>query len=323
MTLLLSRSKRSLRLCRGGATVACRSARRPRERRFDERVDVAAEHASRIPDLETRPMVLHERVRVEDVGADLASPVGGAELTALLRLRFFLRPHLSLKQPRAEDLHRGFLVLELRALVLARDHDAARQVRDADGRLGLVHVLPACASRAVGVDPQVLGAYLYFRLALDFGGRIDQRERRLTPPLEVEWRDAPESMRPPLGLQVAACVRTLNSQGGAPETGLIAARRFDELRLEAAPLGPAQVHAHEPLSPIGGIRASDPRRDREDGAPFVIWPGELGLEARTRDFLRELGGFVGAVGFHLGIAIGHGRGLCQGFCARAITFPSG
>ena len=43
----------------------------------------------------------------------------------------------------------------LRALVLALDDDAGREVRDPDGGVGLVHVLAAGAARAVGVDAQV------------------------------------------------------------------------------------------------------------------------------------------------------------------------
>jgi hypothetical protein len=45
----------------------------------------------------------------------------------------------------------------LRALVLALDDDARRQVRDAHGGVGLVDVLAAGAGGAVGVDAQVAG----------------------------------------------------------------------------------------------------------------------------------------------------------------------
>src|SRR5438105_9937228 len=119
--------KRESGLCRADATVACRSAGRPRERGLDEWVDVAAEHADGVADLDTGAVVLHQRVGVEDVGADLATPVGGAHLAPLLRLRLFLLTHLPLEEARAKDLHRGFLVLTLRTLVLAGDHDSRRR----------------------------------------------------------------------------------------------------------------------------------------------------------------------------------------------------
>src|SRR5205823_13905818 len=117
---------------RAGATGACRYARRPRERGLDEGIDVAAEHPGRVADLDARAVVLHEGVRMEDVGADLASPVGGAHLATFLRLGLFLLAHLPLEQPCAKDLHRGLLVLKLRTLVLAGHDDPAREMGDAN-----------------------------------------------------------------------------------------------------------------------------------------------------------------------------------------------
>ena len=55
---------------------------------------------------------------------------------------------LPLQQPRLEHLHGQLAVLVLRALVLALDHDARRQVGQADGRVGLVDVLAAGAPDA-------------------------------------------------------------------------------------------------------------------------------------------------------------------------------
>ena len=52
----------------------------------------------------------------------------------------------------AQHRHRLGPVLVLRALLLHEDDDAARHVRDADGRFGLVDVLAAGALRAHGVD---------------------------------------------------------------------------------------------------------------------------------------------------------------------------
>src|SRR5258706_14298022 len=105
MGSLLSRSKRDLRRCRAGATVVCRSARRTRERRLDERIDVAAKHAGRVADLDTGPVILHEGVGVEDVRADLTSPVRGPHLPAFLGLRRLLLAHLALQEACAKDLH--------------------------------------------------------------------------------------------------------------------------------------------------------------------------------------------------------------------------
>src|SRR5437868_14427906 len=99
-----------------------------RQRCLDERIDVPVEDTRGIADLEAGAVVLHEGVRVQHVRADLAAPVGGAELAALPRLRLLLLADLSLEQPRAEDLHGRLAVLELRAFVLACDDYPGRQV---------------------------------------------------------------------------------------------------------------------------------------------------------------------------------------------------
>src|SRR5690606_10814034 len=90
------------------------------------------------------------------VRADALGAVAGADLElARLRLRGLLPFPFGREQARFQKRHRPRAVLVLRALVLAFDHDAARQVRDAHGRVRLVHVLSACAGGAEGVDAQV------------------------------------------------------------------------------------------------------------------------------------------------------------------------
>ena len=92
-------------------------------------------------------------------GADLGAPVGG-QLGLLLG-------DLGLVEPRAQDLERALAVLQLRLLVLHRDDDAGRLVRDADGRVGRVDRLPARARGAVDVDLR---------------GRSGRSRRRRPPP---------------------------------------------------------------------------------------------------------------------------------------------
>ena len=62
--------------------------------------------------------------------------------------------HLLVVDARGQHGHRLRLVLVLRAIVLALDHDAGRQVRDAHRGIGLVDVLAAGAGRAEGIDAQ-------------------------------------------------------------------------------------------------------------------------------------------------------------------------
>ena len=64
---------------------------------------------------------------------------------------------LAVEQARGEHRHRLRAVAMLRAVVLAFDDEAGRQVRDAHRRIGLVDVLAAGARRAERVDAQVGG----------------------------------------------------------------------------------------------------------------------------------------------------------------------
>src|SRR5438093_12557575 len=76
-----------------------------RQRGLDEAVQVAVEHAPDVSDLDAGAVVLHERVRMEDVAPDLVPPGRRLVLTAQLRLLFLLLLELQLKEARAEDAH--------------------------------------------------------------------------------------------------------------------------------------------------------------------------------------------------------------------------
>src|SRR5438093_222991 len=191
--------------------------RERREEQGDRGADNRAKHKTERERPEDRSIGV-----ATDYAADLAPPVCGAHFATFLRLSLFLLPYLPLQEARTQDLHRGLLVLELRALVLTRDDDAGWQMGDPDGRLGLVDVLPARSGRAICVDPEVLRPHFDLGLALDLRRRIHQGERGLTPLLEVERRDPHEPMRASLGLQVAVRERSFDGKGRAPASRLVA-----------------------------------------------------------------------------------------------------
>ena len=113
------------------------------------------------------------------------------------------------EQARGEHRHRLRAVAVLRAVVLAFDDDAGRQVRDAHRRVGLVDVLAAGARRAERVDAQVGG------IDRDVGDRIGLRHhrhrarRRVDAPLRLGLRHALHAMaaRLELELRVRAVAR--------------------------------------------------------------------------------------------------------------------
>src|SRR3984885_14646511 len=92
------------------------------------------------------------------IGANAFGPVPGSDLKLTrLRLLGLLLFALAGEEPRPEERERTRSVLVLRALVLAFDHDSRRQVRDANGRIGLVDMLSAGSRGAVRIDAQIRG----------------------------------------------------------------------------------------------------------------------------------------------------------------------
>src|SRR4051794_26586903 len=123
---------------------------------LDEDVDVAVENAVDVADLLLRPVILHHLVRMQDVAADLAAePDLLLDAADLRQLRLVLF-HLDVIEARLEHAHRRVAIAVLRSLVLARDDEAGRQVREADCRVGGVDGLPAGAARSEGVDAELL-----------------------------------------------------------------------------------------------------------------------------------------------------------------------
>src|SRR5206468_7206006 len=105
----------------------------------------------------------------EVVGAYLFGSVAGAHLRAAFLTKFLLALFkFHLVQARAKHLHGLNLVLQLAALVLASDHNACRDVREAHGGVCAVYSLTAMPASAVDVGSDVFFAYLevYF---LGFG----------------------------------------------------------------------------------------------------------------------------------------------------------
>src|SRR6202011_1753854 len=158
-------------------------------RRSSRRVGLAAQAARLLGLLQLHDQLLH--VAVEDhldvlevlvdavvgdavlrvvVRADLLAAVAGADLAlAQRRFGFFALAALVGGELRAQHVHRARAVLQLRALLAARHHDAAGFVRDADRRLGLVDVLTARTRRLERVDLQVRRADLDLAVVFDLG----------------------------------------------------------------------------------------------------------------------------------------------------------
>ena len=124
----------------------------------------------------------------------------------------------------------------------------------------------------------------------------------------VEGRDADQPVHADLALQIPVGVLPAHLDGGGLDARFLAREQVDDLGLEAGALRPAQVHAHEHLRPVLGLRASRARMNGQDRVLPVLRPGEhhLHLEGFERggaplQALLDLGGqaLVPGLGGHL------------------------
>src|SRR4030095_16357090 len=102
---------------------------RPRrgQKSANERVEPSIHDRFHGSDLDAGAIVLDDLVRRERVGADLAAEGDLLLLPGQVGQLLLLLLLVDLEEPRLEDAHRGIAVPELRALVLAGNHHAARQ----------------------------------------------------------------------------------------------------------------------------------------------------------------------------------------------------
>src|SRR5215207_5604753 len=240
----------------------------------DKGVEVAVEDPVHVRRLFAGAVVLDELVRVEDVRPDLGPPLYVRLLPAYGGELAFALLALELEEPRPQDAHRDLAVLVLAPLVLALHHEAGREVRDPDRRVGLVYVLPASPRGPVRIDLQVLLVNLDLHLVVYDGGDGDRGEARVPPATGVERADPDEPVDAALRREEPESVLPRDSEGGALYPGLLTLGVLDDLEGETAPLGPAPVHPGEHLGPVLRIHPARTRVYREYGVALVVLAGE-------------------------------------------------
>ena len=147
------------------------------------------------------------------------------------------------------------------------------------GRVGLVDVLAAGARRAVGVDAQVLLVDLdLVGEVLQEGDHVERGEAGLAPVLGVERRDPDQAVHAALGREQAVGEAAPDDEGGREQARLLALGRLVDLDAEAAPLGPARVHAQQHLGPVLGVGAPGARVDLGDRVALVVLAREERLQ---------------------------------------------
>src|SRR5258708_13654368 len=186
-------------------------------------------------------MVLHHAIRVQHVRPYLRTKInielGIFQLLGDLTLLFqFVRVELGF-----QDSYLTFGVLGLRALVLARNHDPGRDMREPHGGVGCVHVLSAFAAGAVSVRADL------FRLDIDLNGIVNFRRDKYAgkgsvPALGlVERGNAHQPVETDLASEQAISVIAVDGEGYGLDSRLFSRLVFVYLRGKALTLSPAQV----------------------------------------------------------------------------------
>ena len=131
---------------------------------------------------------------------------------------------------------------------------------------------PPAPGGAVGVDPQVVLVDLDGALLGQERRDDGLRESRVAAVGAVERAQADEPVHTALGLEEAVGVLALRGERRRLQSGLLPRARLDELRLEAAILGPAEVHPQQHLRPVLSVGAAGARMDGDDGVAGVVLP---------------------------------------------------
>ena len=108
---------------------------------------------------------------------------------------------------------------------------------------------------------------------------VERGERGVAARRLVERRDAHQAMDAGLGQQHAVGEVAVDRQRGALDARLVAGLHVHHFALEAAALGPADVHAQQHLGPVLRLGAAGAGMDGDDGVAAIVLAAEhlLGL----------------------------------------------
>ena len=106
------------------------------------------------------------------------------------------------------------------------------------------------------------------------GVTFERGEGGLALALGVERRDAHQAVHAVLGAQAPVGVAAADQERGRGDAGLGPGRHLVELDVEAAALGPAQVHAQQHVGPVLGVGPALAGLDLADGVGLVVLAGE-------------------------------------------------
>src|SRR5688500_3055586 len=158
----------------------------------------------------------------------------------------------------------------LRTLVLTRDYDSRRKVRDAHGGVGGVDVLAAGARRAISIDSQVFVLNVDFDVFVDLGIDKQGSERCMSPRRLVKGRDPDQPVNAGFGSEQPVGILTFNSERHAFQPSFLAWLILENFSFEFSLFSPLEIHAQEHLGPILRLRTTRARMNRANGIAAIV-----------------------------------------------------
>src|SRR5437588_6023986 len=235
----------------------------------DETVELPGEDRRKLVERHLDPVV-GDAVLLEVVRPDLLRAVDVGDLAAAggdeVRLAAFL---FLLEEPGTQQPHRFLPVLELRALLLARDNQPGGLVGDPHRRVGRVHGLTARAAGVVHVGLQVPRIDLHVELLglrqhqHAGGGRVDTA-------LGLGVGNALDPVHAGLVLEAGVGPLALDLEGDVFESPHVRGLGRQDLGLPATALGVALVHAEGVAGKQRRLLAALPGLDLDDHALVVV-----------------------------------------------------
>ena len=130
-------------------------------------------------------------------------------------------------------------------------------------------MLPALAARAVCIDAQVFRANVDLNGVVDFRRNINAGKRSMPPLRRIERRNPHQPMHSRFARQKTKGILTRDGEGSRFDARLIPILVVVHLGLIAILLRPAQVHAHQHLSPVLAFRPAGARMHGNNGVQRI------------------------------------------------------
>ena len=162
-----------------------------------------------------------------------------------------------------------------------------RDVGDAHRGVGDVHVLSAGAARPVRVDAEILFVDLDVDVLRQFRPHEHRRKRGMPPRRLIERRNPHEPVHAGLGGQQPVRVVADDHERRALQARFVARLVVHQLALEAAALGPAQIHPEQHLGPVLRLGAAGAGMDGHDRVLAIVLAAEHLLDFAGLHFLVE------------------------------------